>query len=390
MRVMHAVMISFDSALANPASEGYARHRAYAELAGRLTIIVPGAGQRVTDGPLTVIPVASSRIGLPAAAAAAAEQAVRASGKPADLIITQDLFLTGVAGVRLRSRLNVPLLTQDHSTVLDNPDWMAEHPLRNRGLSLLARWVTGRSDFVRTVNQSSLQSLLRRQFPPERVAALPLGTASAAFAERPPEDVLRAKRAELGIPEGAPVVIWVGYPVPFKRAPMLLIAFALAREEVPNAHLLFVGDLARSKQDLPALAASIGLQDHVTFTGRVPHGELPIYYQVADLYVLTSAYEGFGRVLMEAAAAGLPLLASGRGGVSEMVRNGETGVYLPEHEDLGRQFADQIVALLRDPGLRAQYGAAAQKLALSELNADDYPARWVAVWERAVALGKRV
>ena len=390
MRVMHAVMISFDSALANPASEGYARHRAYAELAGRLTIIVPGAGQRVTDGPLTVIPVASSRIGLPAAAAAAAEQAVRASGKPADLIITQDLFLTGVAGVRLRSRLNVPLLTQDHSTVLDNPDWMAEHPLRNRGLSLLARWVTGRSDFVRTVNQSSLQSLLRRQFPPERVAALPLGTASAAFAERPPEDVLRAKRAELGIPEGAPVVIWVGYPVPFKRAPMLLIAFALAREEVPNAHLLFVGDLARSKQDLPALAASIGLKDHVTFTGRVPHADLPIYYQVADLYVLTSAYEGFGRVLMEAAAAGLPLLASGRGGVEEIVRDGETGVYLPEDEDLGRQFADQITALLRDPGRRARYGAAAQKLALSEYNADDYPAHWVALWEQAVALGKRV
>lgn len=149
MRVMHAVMISFDSALANPASEGYSRHRAYAALAGRLTVIVPGAGQRIVDGPLTIIPVAASRIGLPAAAAAAAEQAVRESGRPADVIISQDLFLTGVAGVRLRSRLNAPpLITQDHSTVLDNPDWMAEHPLRNRGLSLLARWVIGRSDFV--------------------------------------------------------------------------------------------------------------------------------------------------------------------------------------------------------------------------------------------------
>ncbi|MFN8378908.1 MAG: glycosyltransferase family 4 protein [Anaerolineae bacterium] len=389
MRPMHAVMISFDSALASPASEAYARHRAYAVLAGRLTIIAPGAGQRIVDGPLTVIPVASSRIGLPAAAAAAAEQAVHASGKSADLIITQDLFLTGVAGVRLRGRLNAPLLVQDHSTVLDNPDWMAEHPLRNRGLALMARWVIGRSDFVRVVNQASRHAFLRRNFPAERVAALPLATASTAFAEPLPSDVLRAKRAELGIPDDAPVVLWVGYPVPFKRAPMLLIAFALAREEIPDARLLFVGDLARSKQNLPALATSIGLKDHAIFTGRVPHADLPTYYQLADLYVLTSAYEGVPRVLMEAAAAGLPLLASGRGGVTEIVRAGETGVYLPEHEDLGHQFADQIVALLRDPEKRAQYGAAAQKLALSEFNADDYPPRWVALWEQAVALGRR-
>lgn len=386
---MHAVMISFDSALVNPASEGYARHRAYADLAGRLTIIAPGAGQPITDGPLTVIPVHSSRIGLPAAAAAAAEQAVRASSRPADLIVTQDLFLTGLAGVRLGGRLNAPLLAQDHSTVLDNPDWMAEHPLRNRGLSLMARWVIGRSDCVRVVNQVSRQSLLRRQFPAERVFALPLATASASFAEPQPEPLLSAKRAELGIPAGVPVVIWAGYPVPFKRAPMLLVAFALAREEIPEARLLFIGDLARSKQNLPALAESIGLKDHAIFTGRLPHGDLPVYYQLADLYVLTSAYEGVPRVLMEAAAAGLPLLASGRGGVTEIVRDGETGVYLPEHEDLGRQFAEQMVALLRDPAQRAQYGAAAQRLALSEFNAADYPARWVALWEQAVRLGKR-
>jgi glycosyltransferase involved in cell wall biosynthesis len=386
---MNVLMISFDPALANPDGEGYARHRAYAELAGRLTIVTPGRGAPVTDGPLTVIPVASSRIGLPAAASAAAERAARASGLPVDLIVTQDLFLTGVAGVQLRRQLNAPLLTQDHSLVLDNPDWLVEHPLRNRGLAMLARWVLGRSDFVRVVNQKARESVLRRGFAPERVAALPLATASAAFAERLPEDELRAKRAALGIPEGAPVVLWVGYPVPFKRAPLLLVAFALAREEIPEARLLFVGDLARSKQDLPALARSMGSGDHVVFTGRVDHADLPVYYQLADLFVFPSAYEGFGRVLMEAAAAGLPLLASGRGGVQEIVRDGHTGVFLPEDENLGRQFADAMVRLLRDPDLRAQYGAAARALALSEFNADDYPQRWVEVWTRAAALGKR-
>jgi glycosyltransferase involved in cell wall biosynthesis len=386
---MNVLMISFDPALANPEGEAWARHRAYAELAGRLTIITPGHGEPATDGPLKVVPVASSRIGLPAAASAAGERAVRDSGLPIDLIVTQDLFLTGLAGVQLRNRLHAPLLTQDHSLVLDNPDWLIERPMRNRALSLLARWVLGRSDFVRVVNQKAHESVLRRGFTAERVAALPLATASAAFAQRLPDDVLRQKRAALGLPEGAPVLLWVGYPVPFKRAPLLLVAFALAREEMPEARLLFVGDLARSKQDLPALARSMGSGDHVIFTGRVDHADLPVYYQLADLFVFPSAYEGFGRVLMEAAAAGLPLLASGRGGVREIVRNGETGVFLAEDESLGRQFAGEIVRLLRDPHLRAQYGAAARALALSEFNADDYPARWVAVWERAAALGRR-
>jgi glycosyltransferase involved in cell wall biosynthesis len=231
--------------------------------------------------------------------------------------------------------------------------------------------------------------VLRRGFTEDRVAALPLATASAAFAERLPDETLRQKRAELGIADDAPVLLWVGYPVPFKRAPLLLVAFALAREEIPETRLLFVGDLARSKQDLPALAASMGSGGAVIFTGAVAHADLPVYYQIADLFVFPSAYEGFGRVLMEAAAARLPLLASGRGGAKELVRDGETGVYLPEHEDLGQQFAAEIVRLLRDPALRAQYGAAAQKLALTEYNADTYPARWVDVWERAAALGKR-
>ena len=386
---MHVVMISFDPALTNAASEAFARHRAYAALAGWLTVVAPGVGERIESGTLTVIPAAAPRPMLPAVAAQAAESAVRQSGRPADLIVAQDLFLTGVAGVRLRGRLNAPLLAQDHSTVLDNPDWMAEHPLRNRGLSWLARWVIGRSDFVRVVNQTSRESFLRRGFPADRVAALPLATASEAFSTRLPDDVLRAKRQELGIPEGAPVVLWVGYPVPFKRAPLLLVAFALAREELPDAHLVFVGDLARSKQNLPALADSIGCGGAVHFTGRVPHDDLPIYYQIADLFTLTSAYEGVPRVLMESAAAGLPLLATGRGGVTELVRDGETGVYLPEHEDLGRQFADQIVRLLRDPDARARYGAAARELALREFDAADYPARWVELWEQAVVLGKR-
>lgn len=389
MLPMNILMISFDPALANPDGEAYARHRAYATLAGRLTIITPGSGPSLSEGALTIIPVTSSRIGLPAAAAAAAENTVRESGIAVDLIVTQDLFLTGVAGAQLRRRLNVPLLTQDHSLVLDNPDWLIEHPLRNRGLSLLARWVIGRSDFVRVVNQQARDAVLRRGFPAERVATLPLGTASAAFAKRLPDDVIRGKRAELGIPEGAPLLLWVGYPVSVKRAPLLLTAFALAREHIPEARLLFVGDLARSKQNLPALAESIGSGDHVIFTGRIAHADLPVYYQMADLFVMTSAYEGFGRVLMEAAAAGLPLLASGRGGTVEIVRDGETGIYLAEDEDLGQLFADQIVRLLRDPDLRARYGKVAQNLALSELNADAYPARWVALWERAVALGKR-
>ena len=138
------------------------------------------------------------------------------------------------------------------------------------------------------------------------------------------------------------MIIWVGFPVGFKRVPLLLDVFRRVHEREPNARLLFVGDMSKSADDLPALMAEHGIQDAVLTPGFVPHEQLPAYYGAADVFLMTSAYEGIPRVLMEASATGLPLVAFDRVGVREVIVDGENGYLVPEGDLDG--MAAQVVA----------------------------------------------
>lgn len=379
------LMISLDPTLAQPDSEAFARHRAYAERAGRLTVVTrvrAGDGRAMTDGSLTVIPVVAPRM---TDYLLALLRHPPVPTEAVDLIVTQDLFVSGWIGTRLRRRLPAPLLVQNHSFIFGNPAWIAEHPLRNRVLLRLARYVRSRADFYRTVNRAERDNYIAAGGAPERAAALPLGTASREFAAPVAPEMLAARRAELGLKDDDQVVLWVGYPVAFKRVPLLLDAFRRVQLVNPHARLVLIGDLARSPDDLPALAADLG--ERVLFAGPRPHADLPAYYQLADVYVHTSSYEGVPRVLFEAGAAGLPLVGMRAVGVDEVIHDGETGCLVADGD--AAAFAGRVIDLLRDPDQRRRLGAAARGYCLTHFDAETYPDRWVDLWRRAIALGKR-
>jgi glycosyltransferase involved in cell wall biosynthesis len=383
----HVLMISLDPALADVHSEAFARHRAYAERIGRLTIITRVRAGRVTPiavGGLTVQPIAAPRLIDYARVVLLRPPAI---ARPIDLIVTQDLFVSGWIGLRLRARLRAPLLVQNHSYIFGNRAWIAEHPLRNRALLRLATYVRARADFYRAVNQVERDRFIAAGGPPERAAALPLGTASRAFAAPTAPEVIAACRQELGLHADDQVVLWVGYPVAFKRVPLLLKAFRQIGRANPRARLVIIGDLARSPHDLPALAADLAIADRVIFAGPRPHADLPAYYQLADVYAHTSSYEGVPRVLFEAGAAGLPLVGMRAVGVDEVILDGQTG-YLVEDGD-SDAFAERALLLLTDPGLRQRLGAAAREHCLTHFDAETYPDRWVGLWRRAIELGPR-
>lgn len=304
-----------------------------------------------------------------------------------DLITTQEPFLTGLVGVWLRWRRQIPLLVQNHSYFFGNEAWLAEKPLRNRALSAIGGVVVKRADMYRTVNRRESDNYLAAGGDPQRVVALPLGTAAASFAAPVDTAGLAALREKLGFLPAHKVVLWVGYPVAFKRVPLLLKVFLCVAEAEPDARLLLVGDMAKSPDDLRALTHAEGIAERVIMPGAVLHDHLPLYYALGDIYVHSSAYEGVPRVLFEASAAGLPLVAMRAVGVDEVIEDGVNGYLVPDG-DIDRMAA-RIVALLRDPSLAAKMGAAARKFAFERYDADRYAERWVGLWEQAVALGMR-
>jgi glycosyltransferase involved in cell wall biosynthesis len=131
---------------------------------------------------------------------------------------------------------------------------------------------------------------------------------------------------------------------------------------INKIELWLVGD-GEERPVLEALAKECGVADQVKFFGAVPHGELPKYYGLADVFCLPSLNEGMSNTVLEAIAAGLPIVATVTGGTDELVTDGENGFFVKQEspEDL----AEKLSVLLSDESLRRRMGEASRKRAVS-------------------------
>lgn len=126
-------------------------------------------------------------------------------------------------------------------------------------------------------------------------------------------------RQFLELPLDAWVVGNVGRLHPDKDQATLIKGFAKALPELPTGSLLAIMGSGRLEQQLKQLAADLGVADSVRFLGQVPSGRR--YFKAFDLFALTSDHEPFGMVLLEAMAAGVPVIATDCGGAKEVVRD---------------------------------------------------------------------
>jgi glycosyltransferase involved in cell wall biosynthesis len=382
-------MVSFDpTMLDGQDSVSLQRHRQFAELAGRLSIITYTRMPKpeVSLGSLTVLASGS------ASPLTFVRDVLRQAGRllaPPDLIVTQDMMLTGLAGIRLGRRFSAPVMVQEHSATLNNPAWVAEHPIRNRGLAMLTRYVLKRADFLRSENAYGCEQARRLGFPAERIVELQLPSASAQLAAPVAPEALLALRERLGIPADAPVIVWAGRAVPVKRLPLLIDVFNRVAAHDPDVHLLLLGNLDDAPAQLTAALSASPARERIIMPGGIAPAEMPAHYQLSTLFLLTSSYEGGPRVVMEAAAAGIPAVGTGVGGVSEVIVDGVTGLYIADGLGLADRLASAALSLLKNPARAAQMGKAAQARALDLYNLEGYAERWVSVWRWAVTMGKR-
>jgi glycosyltransferase involved in cell wall biosynthesis len=122
-----------------------------------------------------------------------------------------------------------------------------------------------------------------------------------------------------------------------------------------NLHFLYdiVGD-GDERPALQALAQDLGLSENVRFHGAIDSAGVSEFYEKADVFVLSSVRESFGVVLVEAQAAGLPVVATRVGGIPEAVQEDETALLVPPRDPTA--LADALSKLLRHPELRARLG----------------------------------
>lgn len=156
-------------------------------------------------------------------------------------------------------------------------------------------------------------------------------------------------RAELGVPDDAPLVVSAGALVDHKDIENLVEATALARREIPALRVVVAGEGDR-RASVEARIAALGLRDCVTLLGH--RNDAPRLIRAGDCYVSSSWSEGLGTSILEALACGTPVVACEAGGAGEMVLPGETGRLVPARD--AEALAAAMVATLRDPaGARA-------------------------------------
>jgi glycosyltransferase involved in cell wall biosynthesis len=183
-----------------------------------------------------------------------------------------------------------------------------------------------------------------------------------AFAEMSSAEKTR-HRAHFGIPYNAIVVGCIARLTPIKDHATLLRAMHQLVRKWPRLHLMLVGD-GEIRDDIEELVSELDINGHVHFTGFQPHN--PNLHQLFDISVLTSVSEGFPNSLVEAMAAGRPVVATAVGGNVDAVR-AETGFLIPPASPT--ELATAIDQLMSDDSLRSRMGAAAREVALREYHA---------------------
>jgi glycosyltransferase involved in cell wall biosynthesis len=172
----------------------------------------------------------------------------------------------------------------------------------------------------------------------------------------PTADERAAARRHLGLDGSRFVAMTVARLDPVKDLVGMLDAFARVRVHVPDAKLVVVGD-GPERQRIEQRAAKADLKGSIVMTGY--RADVRALLPAADLYASSSISEGVSITILEAMAAGLPVVATAVGGTPEVLRNGAGGTLVPARAP--EKLAAAILALAKDPGRRATLGADARR-----------------------------
>lgn len=272
-----------------------------------------------------------------------------------DVVHVHHPFMSGRLALRYCRPLNIPVIFTNHTRY----DIYAQTYLP--GLpseisdSLLETYMP---DFCAAVDMvispsPGMAGVLRRFKVTAPVTIVPNGVELNRFYKSDG----REQRERYGLRADDLLLVYTGRLAPEKNLPFLLKAFCGLLEAVPNAHLLLVGD-GPERETLEEQALDSGSGERLHFVGRVPYDELPSYLALCDVFVTASVSEVHPLSVIEAMAAGLPVMGIQSVGVGDTVKDGVSG-YLSS-EDLAA-FTAKLTRLCLDESARRRMGQQARE-----------------------------
>lgn len=240
------------------------------------------------------------------------------------------------------------------------------------------------ADAVIVPSRAIEQELLHAQYPGARLHFIPNGIAipppRSTATQLAARNALAATSLTLRLPQGAPLAVFTGRLHPAKGLGDLIAAWEPIAARWPDARLWLVGE-GPFQEELEAEIEARSLRNHVVLAGVFDNVDELL--AAADLFVLPSWEEGMSLALLEAMAAGLPVIACDIPGNRDLVSDGRTGLLTPVRDPA--RLSPAIDRLLNAPSLRVRLGEAARGVAISRFSLPHMADLHLELFERVIA-----
>ncbi|MCS6907993.1 MAG: glycosyltransferase, partial [Anaerolineales bacterium] len=295
-----------------------------------------------------------------------------------DIVHVHHPFLSGSLSLRYCRPRGIPIVFTNHTrydlyarAYLPVLGELVGEPALEAYLPVFCRAV----DVVISPSDGMRKVLLRLGVNVE-IQVVPNGVDLTAFRQ----PIQAAHRVDLGFDEQNIVLIYVGRLGPEKNLPFLIRCFAGVIQAFPQTRLLLVGD-GPEKKTLQELVSQLGISPYVCFTGMVPYERVCQYLKMADVFVTASVTEVHPLSVIEAMAAGLPVLGIHSPGISDTVCDGVSGFLVGEEDMVA--YAAKMARMISDKEERRRMGEAAQKEA-ERFSIDQTGARMLEIYREAI------
>jgi glycosyltransferase involved in cell wall biosynthesis len=272
------------------------------------------------------------------------------------LVTTQDPFETGLAGYRIARKAKLPLQLQIHTDFLS--PYFGQESFLNKVRVRIAKFLIRKATCVRVVSKRIKDSLdLRFKNHDLRITILPIFVDVEKIKNAPIKANLHEKYPQFDF-----IILMASRFTKEKNIKMAIGAI----KDISNAKigLVIVGD-GPEKKSFERFVARHKLQDNIIFEEW--SNDLSSYYKTADLFLLTSNYEGYGMTVVEAMAAECPVVMTDVGVAGELVKDGYNGIVVPVGDKA--KLKEGILKMMEDKTMRASF------ILSSNLTASKFPTK---------------
>jgi PEP-CTERM/exosortase A-associated glycosyltransferase len=306
-----------------------------------------------------------------------------------DILHAHSPALNAIAALRAGRKHGIPVVYEvrafwedaavDHGT---SKEWGMRYRLTRE----LETHAFKRVDAVTTICEGLRRDIVARGIPEQKVTVIPNAVDIEKFSVGGAGDA--TLRQQLGL-AGHRVIGFIGSFYAYEGLDLLLQAFPSILKAAPDVHMLLVGGGPQDDR-LKHLAAGLGIQDKVIFTGRVPHDQVQRYYDLVDILAYPRHSMRLTELVtplkpLEAMAQGRLLVASDVGGHKELIQDGKTGVLFKSEDPLA--LAGAVLRLLGEEPRWPELRAAARQFVENERNWPKSVSNYAGIYHRLTGKG---